>query len=217
MKQITGYEVFLLYLALKSHFKNERYDYFKFQGRVKAGRDSFARRKDRYFFEKLSKRFAGDRASDLVGYFVSNFILDESMWIGDALNEDAERHFLEWQGRIQSLDYIFQSDCEKILTHIEKKEISFNDTFSCAPGEHPVLLRLVLNKSICLETFIILNMMLRFFSRWTSAMPDDFIWQEIRQRCQKYEPFLSQLKDSHKKYQMVVRTKLMEHGLLNGA
>lgn len=217
MKQLSGYDVFLLYLALKSHFHNERYDYFRFKGRVRAGRETFLRRKDRYFFEKLAKRFSGDRAPDLVGYFVSNFTLDESLWIGDALSEDAERHFLEWQGRIQSLDYVFQSDCETLLLHIEKKGISFNSVFECPPREHPILLKLLLNKALCLETFIILNRMLRFFARWSKSMPEDYIWQEVRLRCEKYEPFLPQLKDSHKKHQGIVRKKLTEHGLFNGA
>lgn len=210
--KMAGFDVYRTYLALKSHFRTERYDYFKFRGR--ASKQSFFRRKDRYFFEKLARRFSGDRSLEMIDFFVANFILDESLWIGDALNEDAERHYLEWCRRNQSLDYIFESDCETILTLIEKEEITFNDLFECPPRQHPVLLKLMMNGSICIETFIILNDMLGFFNKWNKQMPDDYIWQEIRRRCGKYTPFLSVLDLGKKKYQLVVKTKLIEHGLL---
>ena len=40
----TGYEIYIKYLALQKHFSTD-YDYFKFNGRVKAGVDAYNRRK----------------------------------------------------------------------------------------------------------------------------------------------------------------------------
>lgn len=212
--KLCGYDVYRVYLALKSHFRTERYDFFKFKGRVRASKQAFMRRKDRYFFEKLARRFSGTRQIELLDYFVANFILDESLWIGDVLNEDCEQNYLEWCRRVQSLDYVFGGDCETLLTHIERNEIEFNDLFACEDNKHPILLRLMMNNTICIETFIILNEMLQFFKTWDKQMTGDYIWKEVRQRCEKYRPFISEIELNRKKHQLIVKTKLVEHGLL---
>jgi len=49
------YEVYQKYLALKTHLKNDSYDYFKYHGKLKGDRSKFETRKDKYHFYKLSK------------------------------------------------------------------------------------------------------------------------------------------------------------------
>ena len=52
--------------------------------------DTFTKRKDRYFFHKLSKRY---NERDILDYFVSNFVINGDKWIGDLLtNEGAETY-----------------------------------------------------------------------------------------------------------------------------
>ena len=51
---VTPFEVYQNYLSLKSHFTNPKYDYFKYNKKVRATITSFNRRKDRYFFERTS-------------------------------------------------------------------------------------------------------------------------------------------------------------------
>jgi len=48
--KVTPYQVYTEYLALKSHFTNKNYDYFKYNKKVRATLTSFNRRKDKYFF-----------------------------------------------------------------------------------------------------------------------------------------------------------------------
>ena len=48
--KMTGFECYKTYLALKHHFTNQSYDYFKYNGKTKANEQTFKTRKDRYFF-----------------------------------------------------------------------------------------------------------------------------------------------------------------------
>ena len=59
----TGYEIYIKYLALQKHFSTD-YDYFKFNGRVKASVDAYQKRNDMFAFEKLSKIISNDDLED---------------------------------------------------------------------------------------------------------------------------------------------------------
>ena len=106
---ITGYEAFGIYNALKLHFTQESYDYFKYNGKTNVSLSSFENRKDKWHFTKLSKKF--NLKDDLVSFIVSNLVNNEKLWIGDLLNEDADVHHMKWKKVIQSFSYVFEYDC----------------------------------------------------------------------------------------------------------
>ena len=54
---MTGFEVYKMYLALKQHFTKSDYDYFKYEGKVRANENSFEQRRDRYFFKISDEAF----------------------------------------------------------------------------------------------------------------------------------------------------------------
>ena len=60
-----GFDAYKTYLAIKQHFTSG-YDYFKYNGKVKAKIESFLKRKDKFFFRKLQKRYDKD---ELVEFF----------------------------------------------------------------------------------------------------------------------------------------------------
>ena len=49
-------DVYLTYCAIKAHFSKNKYDYHKFAGKTKIKRDSFYKRKDRFFFARLARK-----------------------------------------------------------------------------------------------------------------------------------------------------------------
>ena len=55
---MSPFEVYQNYLSLKSHFSNPKYDYFKYNKKVRATLTSFNKRKDKYFFEKSSRKYS---------------------------------------------------------------------------------------------------------------------------------------------------------------
>jgi len=186
--RMDAFEAYKRYLALRSHFTTDRYDFFKYNGAVKAQRDKFETRNDKYFFHKLSKH------KDLTNFLVALFVYGKhDMWIGDVLrNEESDKMYREWLRVRESLTYVFKNDIEK-----------FNDdlisSFTVTDGQHPHALKLLLRKEIHIETFIIMNDILRFSPMWNREIKEQAVWPDVRKKCKKYFPFMQYDKDQLKK------------------
>ena len=110
MTNLTGYETFCLYLALKNHFTRDSYDFFKYHGKTHATKESFINRRDRFQFQRLSRKYNADQMKD---FLVANFLHDDRIWVGQLLEEDAEDRYNEYVKRNQSLTYSFKNDSGK--------------------------------------------------------------------------------------------------------
>lgn len=176
---MTPYEAFILYTALKNHFTTESYDFFKYNGKVKISVDTFEKRRDKFFFHKLAKHRTPKE------FLVANFIVSNpKTWIGDMVNStDAEINLKEYLRRTQALSYLFEEDLKKLLTNID-------DNLIIKDNQHPYLLKLFMRKKVSIETLVILNDLLGFFSHWNRKLTDDIMWSDIRMLCEKYRPFL---------------------------
>jgi hypothetical protein len=58
-------------------------------------------------------------------------------------------------------------------------------------GEYPDLLVGAMQNSISIETLVILNDMMNFFSMWDKKISDDIIWPSWKLKCEKYAPFIT--------------------------
>lgn len=175
---MTPFEAYKLFLAVKMHFTQPQYDFFKYNGKVNATLDSFNRRRDKYHFAKLAKH------KDALGYLVAQYTAGKfTGWAGDLFTEEAELSYTYYLGRRQALTYLFQTDLEKL-------EDGFVSKFKVKDGQHPEALVLFRRGSISIETFTILNDILHFFQLWDTRIDDTVIWPSLRERCLKYRPFL---------------------------
>ena len=93
MIRVEPYEAYVKYLALKSHFSDKNYDYFKYNGKVKAWRATFEQRKDKYFFYKLSKK------KDPVEYLVANFVGSNDFYIGNIRADESDQIYMDYKKR----------------------------------------------------------------------------------------------------------------------
>ena len=191
---MTDFEVYKIYLALKLHFSSD-YDYIKYNGKVNASLASYQKRKDQFFFKKLARIYNKEQIEH---FFVSNFIENEKMWIGDAFTPECMGVYTNWQKKIESLHYTFQNDCKSIINFIMpnfdsmmEKEKSFDNIFKVKNGQHPTILKMALANKINLETFVILNSMFKFANRFNKQITDTIIWPEFFIKCKKYRPFLN--------------------------
>ena len=175
---VDPYEVYIKYLALKSHFSDLNYDYFKYNGKVKAWRSTFDTRKDKYFFYKLSKK------KDPIEYLVANFIGSNDFYIGNIRADESDQIYIDYKKRKESLSYIFKSDLSKM------KE-NFNDNIVVPNNEHPYLLRLYMRGDISLETLTLINKCVNIFDYWDKELKDDIMWPDIKLKAVKYDPFMS--------------------------
>ena len=175
---VDPYEVYIKFLALQSHFSDLNYDYFKYNGKVKAWRSTFDTRKDKYFFYKLSKK------KDPIEYLVANFIGSNDFYIGNIRADESDQIYMDYKKRKESLSYIFKSDLSKM------KE-NFNDNIVVPDNEHPYLLRLYMRGDISLETLTLINKCVNIFDYWDKELKDDIMWPDIKLKAIKYDPFMS--------------------------
>jgi len=182
--KVTPIETYKTYISLKNHFTKLDYDYLKYNGKVRAGEKSFYSRKDRFWFEKLSRQ---KKDKEIVDFFVANFSSAEdpqSLWIGEIIKSGNDT-YMNWMRKIQSLSYHFKTDIESIFT-----SQNFNDMFLISGSKHPLILKHFLKGNISLETFVILNKILGFKSDFDNKLNDP-IWRLVSMRIQKYSPLLN--------------------------
>ena len=202
---MNGFEVYKKYLAIKLHFtsKNQSYDFHKHLGRTTARLDSFTKRRDRYFFHKLSRTYSD---TDIIDYFVSNFVSNTNLWIGDIIGRSGDDNYKTWTKKIEALHYYYEQDIDYILGKITKK-ITFDDLFTSKNGQHPPILKFVLAKKINFETFLILDDILRFSKRLNKTISEKVLWPKLYDRMIRYKPFLSY---NITKYKMTLKNKIKD-------
>jgi hypothetical protein len=180
---MTPFQVYIEYLALKSHFSNVNYDYFKYNKKVRASATSFNARSDKYWFEKTSRKYPD---KEIVDFLVSNFVATDNpqnLWIGSIINS-GERTYAEWMKTNQSLTYLFKEQSEELLS-----EIKLEDAFNCSKG-HPPILKKYLAGKIGIETLVIYDIMFKFANVFDKKLLDP-IWETVSLKISKYKPFLN--------------------------
>jgi hypothetical protein len=65
-------------------------------------------------------------------------------------------------------------------------------------SQYPPLLSGYLSKQISIQTVIILDSLVHFLDNWDKHLKSDFLWPEIKQKLDKYRPFLVFDKDKMK-------------------
>jgi hypothetical protein len=180
-----GFDAYKTYLAVKQHFTSS-YDYFKYNGKIKANIESFLKRKDKFFFRKLQKKYAKD---DLVEFFVSNFIEGGDNWIGSLVSQESENNYEIWKKTKESITYNYHCDIRFLNDYCISHDISANILIVLEDGNHPILLRLLLQNKIKIETIIILDGILKFVRYWDAKL-DDIIWDEKKRLIYNYKPFV---------------------------
>jgi len=183
-----GFDVYKTYLAVKLHFTTDTYDYYKYGGKVNTKLDTFTKRKDRYFFHKLSTRYA---EADILDFFVSNFLSDSKGWIGNLLQNDGRDVYLDFKKRKEAFAYHFKQDCGNIASDFSRRGILFDDGFIPISGQHPRVLRLLIQRKISYQTTIVLNHFLGFTKNWDKEITEKVVWPEISLKVTRLKPFIN--------------------------
>ena len=181
--KVTPFETYRTYLSMKSHFTNRKYDFFKYGGKSRATMSSFNKRKDKYWFEKTSRKYSDE---EVLNFLLSNFVTTDNpqnLWIGEIINS-GERNYAEWMRRQQSLTYLFKEQSSELLS---QKDL--NEVFDCSKG-HPPLLKKYLGGEISLETLTILEKVFSFVKNFDKKL-DDPVWESVSLKIKKYTPFIN--------------------------
>ena len=181
--KVTPFETYQSYLSMKSHFTNRRYDFFRYGGKSRASMASFNKRKDKYWFEKTSRKYSD---GEIVDFLLANFVTTDNpknLWIGEIINS-GERTYADWIRRQQSISYIFKEESSKLLEENELDEL-----FQIGKG-HPIILKKFLGSDISLETFVIFDIIFAFSEKFDEKLLDP-VWETVSLKIRKYKPFLN--------------------------
>jgi len=188
MKHFTGYGAYLLFLALRTHFTNAKYDFFQMQGKLRATKESYIKRNDKSFFDKLARDYSCENLRD---FYVANF-LEDKHYVTELLDDTAERNYREYQRRRQSLTYLFTSELEGLFDSGTTRPFKFND------GEYPDIVNLYLRHVLSPETLVIINDFIPFEDKFNKYLSDDILWSKVSLKLRKYKPFVHYDKDKVK-------------------
>ena len=180
---MSPYDVYTTYLAMKKHFTDYKYDFFKYNGKTRSSITSFNKRKDKYFFERMSRKLTDH---EIRSYFIANFVATDnpsSIWIGEIM-QSGEKNYNNFSKINQSITYIFEQECGKLFE--EYPSIKSFDT----NNGHPPILKLYLGGELSIETLVILDMIINFCDRLDKKLSDP-VWETVRFKIKKYRPFIN--------------------------
>ena len=176
------FDVYCNYLSIKRHFSEESYDYIKYRGKTRASLESYHKRKDRYWFEKLGRQKTD---TEIFDFFLSNFIHTDNpkkLWIRNII-KDGEEIYLNWKKLNESLSYRFKETMTSLL-----EKYTLTELFDFTEG-HSIILKQYLANRIDIEILVILDQ-LYTFTRLYDKKLNDPIWDSISLKIKKYSPFL---------------------------
>ncbi len=180
---MTPFDAYKQYLALKNHFSKDNYDYHKYAGKSRASVESFNKRKDKYWFEKLSRQKSDE---EIKNFYIANFVEADdpnSLWIGNVIRA-GDIYYKEWVKRQQSLLYLFTQVTEEFFS-----EYKLDEAFDCSKGHPPVLKKFLIGK-ISPETLVIYDKIFLIRNNFDKKLLDP-IWESVSLKIKKYTPFLN--------------------------
>jgi len=177
---MSAFDVYSVYLAVKSHFTTDKYDFFRYGGKTRTSEEKFNQRNDRYFFEKLGSKY---NQNEVLEYFVSNFLVNSNFYI----KEMKEENWIEWNRKKQSMTYLFGQDIESILARYE----TLNRALQCTNMQHSGIIKMYLGGHIMIETLVILDRMTKYSTRYDSILANDVVWKSLSKTVKKYAAFVN--------------------------
>ena len=181
---VTPIDVYKTYLAFKNHFTKKSYNYFKYGGKSKASVQAYNKRKDRYFFERMSRKKTDEEIKD---YFLANFVEcddPDRLWIGEIISS-GEDNLKSWMKRSQTMSYMFKTEVEVFVN----KE-NFQQLFTIKGQSHPEVLKKYLQGALSIETMVILDIILEYVKNFDKKLEDP-VWETVSLKIKKYKPFLN--------------------------
>ena len=191
---LSPFDTYKEYLAYKNHFTKEKYDYQRYGGKSRAKIDSFYKRKDRYFFEKMSRKY---KDPEIKNFFLANFVNTDNpqgLWIGNIMRS-GETVYKEWQKRNESLFYQFKQKSDKLLD-----QYTYDEFFDASNG-HPPILKEHLAGNVSAEEMCVYEKLFGYCKDYDKQL-DDPVWKVVGLKIRKYLPFLNIDKEKYKQYLM---------------
>lgn len=155
---------------LSRHFRGN-YDVIKYNWKINATEKSYFRRKDKNFFERLSKKY---NLGDLSELMICNFIANPNAWIGELSDSDALSFYRKFEGKLIRSERIFREDVDNILLFCDNKNLKFADVVGDVSTNNPWLFKMIQQNVITYETFVMLDCLLKFVDKYDTM--NNIVW-----------------------------------------
>tara|TARA_Y100000758_G_scaffold289566_1_gene242449 strand:+ start:246 stop:839 length:594 start_codon:yes stop_codon:yes gene_type:complete len=193
MTSREGYDAYCLYLAVNNHFHTDSYDYFKYAGKTSVKLETFLKRKDKYHFAKLARKYH----TELKDFYVAN-LYKQKYYVRNLLEQECDKNYKEFKKKKQKLTYIVTED----MRYLFDKYKHIDMCVGIKDGQHSNILREYLGGNITAETFIAVDKIFNIFKDYDSMISEAFIWPKERRRLDSLAPFLE---IEHKKLQTILK------------
>ena len=193
MTSREGYDAYCLYLAINNHFYSDSYDYFKYNGKVSAKLESFMKRKDKYHFAKLSRKYN----DELKDFLIAN-LSKKKYYVRELLEQECEKNYTTYKKIKQKMTYAITEEMRYLFD--KYKHIDF--CIGIKDGQHSNILREYLGGRIAAETLVAVDKIFGIFTDYDTMVSENFIWPKTRKRLDSLAPFLEL---EHKKLQTILQ------------
>ena len=183
---MNAFKIYKFYVAIKRHFNDANYDFFKYKGKLRLNESSFENRKDKYLFTKLASR---EDCFDLVVAGIAN---NPSYYVADLLTEECKRLSTAYKKYHQSFEYSFKEEI--------KKYSNFDKAIKVEEGQYPEIISDLLRDEISLDTISVVDKIINGCEYWSRHLTDP-MWEDINMKLMKYRPFVD---INTKKYKSII-------------
>lgn len=173
---MSPFQAFQMFMAVKSHFADSSYDYFKYHGKTRVTKDAFLKRSDTYKFEALAA--LQNPLKRLHTSYIAG-ITDVHNVMGDRGRKAEEAH--------NKLMARIAYELPKIL-HDQFHDHSMSSLKS--NGDMPPLLYNIISDDICIEWQVVFNYYFDLVTKWDPTQKNNPLWLDIRNKILKYQPFM---------------------------
>ena len=181
MTSREGYDAYCLYLAVNNHFNTDSYDYFKYAGKTSVKLETFLKRKDKYHFAKLARKYH----VELLDFYVANLSRGK-FYVKNLLDMECDQNYKEFKKIKQKLTYAITEDMRYLFDKYKHIDICIG----IKDGQHSNILREYLGGRISAQTIIAADKIFNIFNDYNTMISEDFIWPKERRRLDKLAPFL---------------------------
>lgn len=175
-----GYETYILYLALQKHFSSN-YDFFKYNGKVKASTQSYQKRNDIYSFEKIPKIVP---KKEILDFMLAHFLDNPKAWIKNMSRVDYEKY----KSVLKNMTTNFKRDLETI-SHDPASFLAVTE------NEIPKIHDYCMRDEIKIESLVLLDQLHPFIDDHEEKCKVPFAFPQHITRIKKYRPFVIQKVD----------------------
>lgn len=183
--RLRPWQAWSINFCIQKHFSDPEFNAFRYSFSLpNFSEQAFLKRRDKYFYEKLSQRFP--LKDDFIEYCLANVIEGEKH-----ISSYKEDNHLALRKRWETLGVQFAQDCKLGASRYDLE--SFLGTGN---NTYPPIIQMFLDEQISPETVIIFDIFTKFLSNENKKIQDGLLWPEIFLKLKKYSLFLTEINRS---------------------